>query len=234
MHANVWKDNPVFEKDAVLLERSGADIIGLNEAAGFSTELAALAGYQWTDAGSRLFRQDPVLVKDSITLDGYEFRKMCDAVGISAARGASVAKYRRGKKKRAHLSTHTNAHIQLSPNEPQNLPRVKEDIRHVVRMEEWVRELDAEGYEVTVSGDFNWSWSEDDTHDWTYSPEAVFARLGMVTQFDHPTWPGGGTLGSRGIDYFAYRERDLTITGQSIVKGEHSDHRWILVETEQH
>lgn len=60
---------------------------------------------------------------------------------------------------------------------------------------------------------------------WTWSPKAVFARMGLAVHWAHKTAPKGGSLGSHRIDYIAY-DRDLTIESQRIVTGEHSDHRW--------
>lgn len=170
---------------------------------------------------------NPILVRDDVKVLGSEARKMCDAVGDSPARSVTCVKYERGHK-RAHLCGHDNAHIQEGPNNPHELPRVKEAIRFLLRLEAWIGELQAAGYEVTFSGDLNWSWSKNDDHDWHYSPEKVFDRAGMTTTFEHKSNPAGGTLGSRDIDYIAYDPDDLEVIDQEHVAGEHSDHRWLF------
>lgn len=216
----------------MLLTSTGADVIGLNEASRFRARLSAMPDHTWHGGDGSLLANNPVLLRnETIEFESMEARQLCDAVGTSPARSGVTVKFRAGGHKRAHISTHLNAHIQVG-GEPRNLPRVKEAMRHMIRLEAWVRELQAEGYKVTVTGDFNWDWTLEDARDWTYSPEATFARLGFVSQFEHPTWPGGGTLGGREIDYFLYDPTDLKIVDQRIVVGEHSDHRWVQVETE--
>lgn len=192
--------------------------------------MTKVPGYTWYGGNTPFLSNNPILVKDGagIEVESSEARKLCDAVGTSGPRSGVVVKYRVGGKKRAHICTHANAHVEGPNEEPYALPRVKEFIRHMLNLEAWVKELRAEGYAVTVSGDLNWH-DDLDQNDWHYSPEKVFERLGMTTQFKHSTWPGSGTLGGRRIDYFAYEESDLLIVEQSIVLGEHSDHRWSLV-----
>jgi hypothetical protein len=190
-----------------------------------------MPGYDLVTGTTHLLQQNPILlrIQDRLKMTGFEVRQMCDAVGDSPARMATLVQYDVAGQHRAHLQTHLNAHIQ-SGGLPTDLPRTKEAIRHMVALEAWVTDLRAQGLRVTVSGDMNWAWTADDTHDWTYSPEAVFARLGMVSQFDAPT-SVGPTLGNRRIDYFWADPADLTITGQRLVAGEHSDHSWPRIET---
>lgn len=216
-----------------LLNESGATFLSLNEAANFYTKFRAMSNYNYFAGGTPFFRNNPVLVSKAsgILVHETEVRKMCETVNISGARSGTAIKYEVNGQKRAHICTHANAHVEGPNDLPYDLPRVKEFIRHMLNLEAWVKELRAGGYVVTVSGDLNWN-DDLDQNDWHYSPEKVFERLGMLTQFDHPTWPGGGTLGSRRIDYFAYSGDDLRITGQRKIPGEHSDHAWSLVEAE--
>jgi hypothetical protein len=191
-----------------------------------------MPGYDLVTGTTHLLQQNPILlrIQDRLKMTGFEVRQMCDAVGSSPARMATLVTYDVAGQHRAHLQTHLNAHIE-SAGQPLDLPRVKEAIRHMVRLEQWALDLRTAGYLLTISGDFNFAWSLDDTHDWTYSPEAVFQRLGFATSFDSPTVPAGGTLGGRRVDYMAYDPFDLTITGQALVAGEHSDHAWPRIET---
>jgi hypothetical protein len=229
--ANFWRENPQPDADLRLLTRTYADIIGLNEARRFTPKLLALQGFEVATGTTPLTRNNPILVRiqDRIKVTGFETRQMCDPVGISPARAATLVKYTIGGQRRAHLQTHLNAHIE-DGGQPRELPRVQQAIRHMIRLQSWVRHL-RQAHRVTVSGDFNWGWTANDRHDWAYSPERVFARLGMRAQFEDSP-PAGGTLGNRRVDYLFFDPRDLLIVRQGIVAGEHSDHRWVSVKAE--
>jgi hypothetical protein len=227
--ANIWRENPEPNSDIALLASTEAHIIGLNEARKFVPRLQKMPGYQCFAVGEGHLLNNPILVREDIKVTEAHSHVMCYAVGQSPARSATIVKFEHGGR-RAHICTHLNAHIQKG-QVPQDLPRVNEAIRHVVKLERWIRDLRRDGCLVTVSGDFNWSWDAEDKNDWTYSPEAMFARLGMTTSFDLPSNPPGGTLGSRDIDYVAFYPTDLVVTSQSHIPGEHSDHRWLLVNT---
>jgi endonuclease/exonuclease/phosphatase (EEP) superfamily protein YafD len=229
VQANLWKDNPQKATDIALLAGTHADVINVNEARGFFDLLKNVPGYQTFQPGKTFMLNNAILIRDGIKVTGFEARQMCDAVGDSPPRSGTGVDYEYAEQLRTHICTHFNAHIQLTANEPQNLPRVKEAIRHAIRLEEWVKEKQAEGRKVTVAGDFNWSWSQDDTHDWTYSPEAVTARLGMRTNADEPSRLGP-TLGKRTVDYLWFDPTDLRVAAQELVTGEHSDHAWIRVD----
>jgi endonuclease/exonuclease/phosphatase (EEP) superfamily protein YafD len=229
--ANFWRENPQPAADLVLLQHSYADIVGLNEAQRFTRQLLEMGDFEVITGATPLLRNNPILIRvqERIRVTGFEVRQMCDAVGDSPARAATLAMYTVAGQQRAHLQTHLNAHIE-NAGRPRDLPRVQQVIHHMTRLQAWVREL-RRTRPVTVSGDFNWAWSENDSHDWTYSPERVFARLGMRAQFEDSP-PPGGTLGNRRVDYLFFDPRDLMITAQHIVSGEHSDHRWVAVDTE--
>jgi exonuclease III len=228
VQANLWKDNPEKAADVALLVATKADIISVNEARGFVPLLKEVPGYQTIQPGKSFMLNNAALVRDGIKVTGFEARQMCDPVNDVAARSATSLDYEFAGQQRTHIVTHVNSHIQLSQNEPQNLPRVKEAIRHLIRLEALVKEKRAQGRRVTISGDFNWSWNADDTHDWAYSPEAITRRLGMTTTADEPTRVGP-TLGKvRIIDYICFDPTDLRVTDQEYVEGEHSDHSWFM------
>ena len=144
---------------------------------------------------------------------------------VSASK-ATWALYEHAGRKWAHIQTHTNAHIE-DGGKPRTLPRVTQDIRHLANLTTLVKELRAQGYKVTVAGDFNWAYRTGKV--WANAPRVVFWRLGMWVNWANKTAPAGGSLGSRRIDYLAHDDADLRIAGQHIVSGEHSDHRWLVV-----
>jgi endonuclease/exonuclease/phosphatase (EEP) superfamily protein YafD len=229
VQANLWRENPSKPEDVALLVSTKADLLNVNEARLFEPLLKQVPGYQTFQPGTGFMLNNAILVRDGIKVTGFEARQMCDPVNDVAARSATLVKFEFAGKQRAHLCTHMNAHIQLTQNEPQSLPRVKEAIRHAIRLEAWVKELRAQGLLVTVAGDFNWSWNVDDKNDWTYSPEAITTRLGMTTSSDEPTRVGP-TLGNRAIDYIWFDPKDLRVAAQEYVRGEHSDHSWVMVD----
>jgi endonuclease/exonuclease/phosphatase (EEP) superfamily protein YafD len=51
----------------------------------------------------------------------------------------------------------------------------------------------------------------------------------MTTSSDEPTRVGP-TLGSRAIDYIWFDPKDLRVAAQEYVRGEHSDHSWVMVD----
>jgi hypothetical protein len=208
VQANLWRENPSKPEDVALLASTKADILNVNEARLFEPLLKKVPGYQTIQPGTGFMLNNAILVRDGIKVTGFEARRMCDPVNDVAARSATLVKFEFAGKQRAHLCTHMNAHIQLTQNEPQSLPRVKEAIRHAIRLE---------------------AWNADDKNDWTYSPEAITTRLGMRTNADEPGAPGP-TLGKRTIDYLWFDPMDLRVATQEYVRGEHSDHSWVRVD----
>lgn len=231
VQANFLKTNKKPEADIETLRKTGASLIGLNEAKHFVEQLKNVDGYLLVSGGNGAALNNPILVRDDVAglkVTGSSVHKMCNKVNQSPDRWATVVQYTLNGQKRAHIQTHSNAHIELA-GKPRDLPRVKEDIRHMQRLEDLVKVLRAAdgGTKVTVAGDLNWAWDREDKKDWHWSPEAVFKRLGLTTTFEDKTNPKGGTLGSRDIDYVAYDEDDLAVTDQKVIGPEHSDHRWV-------
>lgn len=231
VQANFLKTNKQADADIATLAKTKAHLIGLNEAKAFIAKLGKVDGYQLVKGGSGAALNNPVLVRDDVKVTLSRVVKMCDKVNQSPDRWATVVQYDFHGEKRAHIQTHANAHIE-DGGEPRDLPRVKQDIVHMQRLQDLYTVLaGAEGgTKVTISGDLNWAWDREDKADWEWSPEEVFKRLGLTTTFEHKTNPAGGTLGSRDIDYVAYAADDLTVSSQKIVGPEHSDHRWVLAK----
>jgi hypothetical protein len=225
-HGNLFKDNTQKGADVALLDKQTAHVFGLNEAYRFRDLLKTLKNYRVIAPGTGAALNNVILLRHDITWLGEGWRKMCDKVGTSPERTATWALYQHAGHKWAHIQTHTNAHIE-DAGKPRNLPRVAQDIIHMRRLTALVKELRAQGYRVTIAGDFNWHWKVGKV--WTWAPRAMFARLGMRSNWITPSAPTGGSLGSRRIDYLAHDDADLRIASQHIISGEHSDHRWLSV-----
>lgn len=228
VQANFLKTNKFSTKDLGTLTKTGAQLISINEGKNFVGLFKKAKGYQCQAPGQGAALNNPVLVRDDVEVSSTSAHKMCEKVNQSPDRWATVVEYTLHGVRRAHVATHANAHIEVA-GKPRDLPRVKENIRHMQRLEELVKALRADGVKVTVAGDLNWAWDREDKKDWHWSPEAVFKRLGMTTTFEAKSNPKGGTLGSRDIDYVAYDPDDLSVVGQEVVGPEHSDHRWVSV-----
>jgi hypothetical protein len=231
LQANFLKSNKYPEHDHQLLLSQGADLVGVNEGNPFRHLFLNSPGYQVAMPKTRGARtNNPIFVSNRLTFLGFAAYDMCRRVGQSPPRAATVAKYLLDGKRRAHIVTHTNAHIELA-GRPRNLPRVFQDTVHMVRLGRMVRRLKKQGYKVTVAGDFNWAYARGN-RGWYFAPKRVFNRLGLAVQWADRTAPKGGSLGSRQIDYIAYDPHDLRIVKQGFVAGEHSDHRWPIVTFE--
>jgi len=227
LQANFLKSNhrPVW--DHRLLLSQGADLVGINEGRHFCHLFKNSPGYRAAIPHKYGARQNnPILVSNRLKWIKFTAHDMCAGVGKSPPRTATVAYYELDGVRRAHIQTHANAHIELN-HRPRGLPRVFQDVVHMRRLIKLVRRLRREGYKVTVAGDFNWDFRPG-TRGWFYSPKRVFKRLGMVVNWATPTAPRQGSLGSRQVDYIAFDPHDLVPVAQRWVKGEHSDHRWLL------
>jgi len=232
-HGNLFKDNAHKPEDVALLDKQTAHVFGLNEAYRFRDLLKTLKNYRVIQPAGSAANNAILLRHDVTRIGGAEIpgenslgegsRKMCDKVGTSPQRDATWVKFEHLGRKRAHIQTHTNAHIE-DAGKPRNLPRVAQDIRHLANLSALVKELRAQGYRVTVAGDFNWAYRVGKV--WANAPRVVFWRLGMYVNWANPTAPAGGSLGSRRIDYLAHSAADLRIVSQRYIAGEHSDHRW--------
>lgn len=224
--ANIWRGNPQPARDVRTLYATGADIIAFQEAAGDADTIvdqAARAGYQVTGATGRYAdRDNPVALHDDITVHGTDIRTLSDAVGDSPIRKATCVRFEHGGRPVALINFHANSHVQEGPADPRELPRVREYTDAMRLLEAWVRELRAAGYAVVVVGDLNWAWTGR-ARQWKWSPEAVFARLGMVTQYDHGMLPRPRG-DARAIEYIAWHPADARFVGQRFVTPEKSDH----------
>ena len=225
VQANFLKSNKHAQHDLNVLVATRAHVIGLNEMRPFAgLLLKGVPGYQVIMPPAGFLRNNPVLLRNDVKLLGTEFHKMCKGVGKSPARGATVVKFEFCGDKRAHIETHANAHIE-NAGKPRRLPRVGQDIKHVLKLARLIRRLQGQGYRTTVAGDFNWAWTRKAVQ-WVWSPKRLFARHHLVTQWDDRRAPKRGSLGGRRIDYIAYHPQDLVIKSQRYVAGEHSDHAW--------
>lgn len=223
--ANLWRGNKHVKHDLLRLARSMAHLIALNEAANFKKELREVPGYRLCiDGERRPEEQNPVLVRRDVPVTGVRTVTMCEPVGRSPERTATIVHYRLHGQRRSHISTHANSHVQEGRG-PHELPRVAQYVQHMIRLRRLVRRERRRGFKVTVSGDLNWAFYTG--WQWFSTPVAVFRSLRMRTQFQHKT-AVGPTHGRRRIDYLAHSPRDLRVVGQRLLQG-HSDHKWPLV-----
>jgi hypothetical protein len=226
LEANFLKSNPAAQHDHQLLLSQGADLVGINEGRNFIHLFANSPGYHAAIPHTKGARQNnPILVSERLTYLKFAAYDMCRRVGKSPSRAATVVFYELDGQRRAHVVTHTNAHIELA-GRPRKLPRVFQDVVHMVRLGRLVRRLKREGWKVTVAGDFNWAYARGN-RGWYFAPKRVLNRLGLAVNWADRTAPKGGSLGSRQIDYIAYDLDDLRVVKQEFVAGEHSDHRWV-------
>lgn len=227
--ANLWRENQHITDDLDVLAGTKAHLLGCQEAFLFTAPLRQVPGYQMVVGGrEKDLRQTPILVRDDIQIIGRGHRVISDRVGPSPERGADYVLFEFAGQKRAHINTHMNSHVQQSATVPYNLPRVKEYIQGMRRVKKLIKELEAAGYKVTISGDLNWSWTVG-KRQWAWAPRRVFKKLGYVAQFEDITDLPRPKGDPRRIEYILYRPEDLTILSQSFVLGEHSDHPWPLV-----
>lgn len=228
LEANFLKTNKHSERDHALLLAQGADLIGINEGRHFVKLFANSPGYDAVIPRTKGARQNnPILCRAGLGLTSFAAYDMCFRVNKSPARAATLVRYNFHGQTRAHIVTHTNAHIE-NAGRPRSLPRVAQDVIHMRRLARLVRRYQRAGYKVTVAGDFNWAWGRGE-RGWYWSPKRVFNRLGLAVQWEDPSAPKGGSLGRRRIDYIAYDPADLMVLRQGFVKGEHSDHSWPIV-----
>lgn len=224
--ANFWRENKHPRRDLETLASTRAHIIGLNEGKRLVEKVGLhVQGYRTiiTDQQGSA-NQNPILVREDVDVLGFGSRKMCSKVGISPERWATWVEFEHNGVRFAYVNTHMNSHVQESATQPHNLPRVKEYIEHAIRLRRLVKDLRAQGFEVIVGGDFNWSWSTA-AGQWLWSPRRVLGALGLKVQWAHKTAPKGGSKGRRRIDYLAHSPAHLTIHSQRLIKG-HSDHLW--------
>lgn len=143
--------------------------------------------------------------------------------GIANDRWMIVQKRRRNggnRRKVAHIATHWNAAIQDRNS------GIRFDHRRAIAMdaagrilESTIRSLKDEGYQVVVTGDFNYR-VKGGSDNWKYAPENIFHRQNMRVVRD-------------GLDYLAYT-KGLKAENTRVIKAghgpNHSDHPWIVAD----
>ncbi len=224
--ANLWRENQHAAEDLRQLTKSRPHIIGINEGRNHVAHVATVPGYQaiyGTPAAHALTLQNPILLRDDLKVLNSGYVVINEAVGISPARSAVWVTYEYRGQRRAHVNTHFNSHVQDGLNTPHKLPRVGQYIKGVERLQTLVLDLMRTGYEVTVTGDMNWSYTEGIVQ-WPWAPKRVFRAIGFRSQFVHRTDPERKKGDSRRIEYIFSDPSDLTVLTQRLVKREHSDH----------
>lgn len=229
--ANLYREErqKVLERGLDALVAGRPHLVGTNESANHLDELQAVAddaGYRLVvhDRSRRARAQNTVLLRDDVELLGSFVRTMCPAVGDSPERTALVVKYRYAGRRRAHIQTHANSHVQ-DGGEPHRLPRVQKGyVPHMRALRALVDELEADDHAVTLAGDLNWAWARKVA--WVFAPKRVLRRAGLRAQWGHKTAP---VWRRRRIDYIAYDPDELTILGQRLVAHDTTDparHPW--------
>lgn len=229
--ANLWRENKQINQDLSLFKQASADVVACNESRNWIVELVGLEGYRaLVPERPGNARNNVILVKDDVRVVSSGYRKMCDKVGSSPDRWATWVIFWWEGVKVALICTHANSHVQEGPNDPHELPRVEQLIRHVKNLGELRGELKQQVDTVIVAGDLNWDYVPGPmTKQWYYSPRRYFSRWGMITNWAFENAPSGGSKGRRQIDYVAWVPTAFRVVGQSWVRGEHSDHRWVKV-----
>lgn len=207
----------------------------MQEGANWTNQVHSAAmrnGYFLASGGTRLHRQNPVAIRGHDPLAGVQVRFLdgSEAVNDVPARTITRVRYSAQGQPRTHIDSHMNAGVQKG-GKPADLPRTRRYIDHARNLEAAIAHEMDEGRCVTVTLDGNWAFTKDDGDDWHWSPEAMFDRLGLVCNYDHPLMPKGGSHGKRGrrIDYIAFQPADFRVTGIEWLEGEDSDHQWPLL-----
>lgn len=141
--------------------------------------------------------------------------------GISNDRWMTILtwQFRASKRKTAHINTHWNAAIQDRPT-----GRLKASARSKAmnnagrRLEAVIRLLLMQGYDVIVTGDFNYRSDKDASRAWYYSPENIFKRTGLKWHNDGLDW----IAWSKGL-----KKKNIK-TIQPGHDGNRSDHPWFI------
>lgn len=224
--ANLWRENPKVAEDLRVLSLRRPHVIGINEGANHVDAITAVGGYQavyGTKPKGALSKQNPILLRDDLKLLNSGYVVINDAVGISPARTAVWVTYEYRGQKRAHVNTHFNSHVQAGKNVPHKLPRVREYIKGIERVRNLILDLQLAGYQVTLTGDMNWSYTEGIVQ-WPWAPKKVFRACGLRAQYVHGTDLARPKGDRRRIEYVFADPDDLTLLTQRFIKREHSDH----------
>jgi hypothetical protein len=119
-----------------------------------------------------------------------------------------------------HFNTHTNAALQDhdTGRAMVELARVQEAQKHMMKLEAMIKARQADGYQVLVTGDFNYrAFNDPGFKLWKWSPQLVFRRCSM-------------NFSNEGLDYIGYSQgwaRDKFTEIGTDKTG--SDHPWLVL-----
>jgi endonuclease/exonuclease/phosphatase (EEP) superfamily protein YafD len=224
--ANLWRENRFVAADLAEIAKMKPHVVGVNEGANHRAHITSLEGYQavyGTQAQSRSALQNPILLRKDLKVLNSGVIEVSKPINRSPGRTAVWVTYEFLGQKRAHVNTHFNSHVQAGARVPHNLPRVGEYVKGIRKVKRLVESLQDDGYKVTLTGDMNWSFTEQALQ-WRWAPKRVFKKVGMEAQFVHNTDPDRPKGDPRRIEYVFADPNDLTIASQRFVKREHSDH----------
>lgn len=142
---------------------------------------------------------------------------------VFKSRWITVVRFKHEGKRVAHINYHGNAAIQDKRGRLyRTAERVREWLEAAVLIERRIKRLKKRGFEVVVTGDFNYRRRKVAGFTLTYrSPQRMFKRCGMEW-IEH------------GVDYIAWTKGYRKTNVIKIDADEHGgDHPWLIVDLEE-
>lgn len=229
---NLHEGNKQIGDALTLLVKQDADVLFINEAAGFHKKIKdALGGthrHFGSEGGSHGHREVQLWIrKDIKVFEHGEFqatKALPDAGNVAHDRWVQWALVEWEDHRFNLMSWHGNAAIQDKEGLPKlKLARVAEYRKEIVKIETFAKGQAAGGFAPIIGGDTNYtSWRPlHFLHQlWFYSPERMFKRLDLEhrsSRLDKIAWP-----------------KFLDEAGHFSVQAPGCDHRWIFVDLEAH
>ena len=225
MTANLYVNNPTINRDLKTLMRQGADSIGICEGYSFIEELKEIEGYRLIHAkpSGRGPQDVPILISEEMKILDQGSIRACNPstpLKIAPARWITWVEFKKDDTKWVHFNTHCHAALQDRDNGRimDELDRVKEAQKHMVKLEEMIEARRKNGFKVLVTGDFNYRTYNDRKFKlWKHSPQLTFRRCQM-------------NFANAGVDYIGYSggfERTMFTSVGTDKTG--SDHPWLVL-----
>lgn len=217
-----------FKESLESLLKTDADLIGLQEVGARRRILETLPGWDvWMPDHPRA-SQEAILYRKGIKLRGAGARKMIDGTTQYPERWATWVEVEHRERSVVHINTHCIPHVDLG-GKPRDLPRVKANTQHLVRLGLLYRTLANRGT-AFVTADFNVDYRRDRIIRDRRFPYAQLTRRGLCCSYETMGLPRTGTHGKRRLIDHVWHEQDATPIAQKVLPRLASDHRPVLVK----
>ena len=228
--ANLKQKNPLIDKALVELRKLNADVIFIQEAAGYHKKIReALPHHQVlaTDHGSHGRREVVIAVRKQIdVLEHGDFQATKNlsetGAGIAQDRHVQWALLRWQGRRLVAIDWHGNAVVQDKDGNPLvKAPRVTEYVKQIKKLETFIAAQQKGGFGALVGADTNYvkkPWLAKFVP-WFFSPDRMYRRQGLTTvsrRFDKIAYPKGFDMAEK---------RTLRAPG--------CDHDWLIVDLEK-